>query len=411
MTKPFFSIIIPVYNQANFLGEAIQSALEQTYSNYEIIVVDDGSSDNCREVVAEFGDKVRYIWQENKGLGGARNTGILAAKGELIALLDSDDQWMPTFLEYIVTGTHFYPDADVIFCSARAMDADGHDLAQVFCENIPPPDLIYSTLLRANFLIPSTVVIRRAILMSVGLFEQTDRAIHGCEDWDLWLRIASDHKFVGSYRILVRYRLHGSSLSSNPSNMQQAVRAVIEKNFGPDDGHPENWPPEKRRAYGGVYRYHLLTSVQRQKDWQAAKTYLSRALHFDPTLAIDLDLFYDLALGNQPPGYRGSGQHLNLDENAIHVEDMLAELFCEPESAELQPLRSLLLGTAYYALGLVANNIGERSICRRFFTRAIRYRPDLVKNTQILNSLIKSFINQSTVIKLKEYSRLFQSHS
>ena len=93
------SIIIPNFNQARFVVSAIESALGQTYPFFEIIVVDDGSTDNSREVVARFGNKVRYMWQKNQGLAGARNTGIKAAKGEFIGLLDADDEWERNFLD------------------------------------------------------------------------------------------------------------------------------------------------------------------------------------------------------------------------------------------------------------------------------------------------------------------------
>jgi glycosyltransferase involved in cell wall biosynthesis len=99
---PRVSVVIPNYNHTRFITGAIQSVLNQTYRSFEVIVVDDGSTDNSREVVASFGSQVRYIWQENQGLAGARNTGIRAARGQLIGLLDADDQWLPDFLEKMV---------------------------------------------------------------------------------------------------------------------------------------------------------------------------------------------------------------------------------------------------------------------------------------------------------------------
>ena len=97
------SVVIPNFNHTRYVSEAIQSVLAQAYRSFEIIVVDDGSTDNCREVVSQFGNQVHYIWQENQGLAGARNTAIRAAEGELIALLDADDKWHPSFLEKMVS--------------------------------------------------------------------------------------------------------------------------------------------------------------------------------------------------------------------------------------------------------------------------------------------------------------------
>jgi glycosyltransferase involved in cell wall biosynthesis len=269
MVDPLVSVIIPLYNQERYIYGAIQSALNQTYRKCEVIVVDDGSTDNGREEVASFGEQVRYIYQENQGLAGARNTGIRAAKGEFIALLDADDLWLPDFLETMVSLANQNPGAAVYYCCAQGMDELGNDLPQVFGGPPLPPSLIYDSLLRADFLIPSTIIFRRQVVMAAGLF---DPSLRSCEDWDLWLRLLPIHVFIGTSACLVRYRLHGSSLTTNLPGMQNAVRAVMEKHFGPDDGQPQLWSREKRRAFGGVYLYHTLTSVQQLNDWEVARS-------------------------------------------------------------------------------------------------------------------------------------------
>ena len=405
---PHVSVIIPAYNQAQYLGDAIQSVLDQSYNDYEIIVIDDGSTDNTREVVAHFGDQVRYIWQENQGLGGARNIGIRAARGEFIGLLDSDDQWLPAFLETMISLTTRYPETAVYYCGVHCIDVDGRDLPQVTRAPIVVTpgnrNAMYQTLLRANFLIPSTVVMRRSVVIAVGMFEQTLRSIHGCEDWDLWLRIAPEYDFVGTSAHLVRYRLHGNSLSTDPTGMQRAVRTVIDKHFGPDDGLQSTWSGDKQRAYGGVYRYHALTSVQRQKDWQAGGPYLRQALQADPTLATNLTLFYDLALGAQPQGHRGTSLQLNLENNAAHISRLLTNVFDSPVDSQLQSLRRLTYGTAYYALGLVAYNTGQISLARRFLFRALRLRPELWRDRLVVGNLAKSFVGQVMLDRMKNYA-------
>jgi len=399
---PHVSVIIPAYNQAQFLGGAIQSVLDQSYNDYEIIVIDDGSTDNTKEVAAQFGERVRYIWQENKGLAGARNTGIRAAKGELIGLLDSDDQWLPVFLETMVTLASRHPQAAVYYCGAQCMDVDDNTLPQTMGTSITPlatPDAMYQTLLRANFIIPSTTILRRSIIILVGLFDQELRS---CEDWDLWLRILPEYDFVASPDPLVRYRVHSHSLSANPSGMQQAKSAVIRKHFGPDDGQQQNWSADKRRAYGGLYRYYILTSVQRQDNWQTAPQRLRRALRVDPTLSADRNFFYDLALGSQPAGYRGALSKLQLKKNGGHMNQMLADTFDSSIDGQLQSLRSSTYGTAYYALGLVAYNTGQLSLSRRFLFSALRFRPDLRHNRLVVGNLMKSFAGQTALDKMKD---------
>ena len=111
-SNPLVSIIIPNYNHARYLGDAVHSVLNQDYQNFEIIVVDDGSTDNSREVARQFGEKIHYIYQENAGLSAARNTGIRVAKGSLIGVLDADDMYEPTFISTLVAVLESNPNAD-----------------------------------------------------------------------------------------------------------------------------------------------------------------------------------------------------------------------------------------------------------------------------------------------------------
>ncbi len=392
------SVIIPNFNNGHYLGNAIQSVLSQTYNNFEIIVIDDGSTDNSRQVVGSFGNKVRYIWQENKGLAGARNTGILAAQGELVGLLDADDEWLPGYLENMLLLAHRFPNAAVYYCSAQGIDAEGNELPQIFGGPTRQPEGLYQTLLRANFLIPSTILMRRSIILDVGLF---DRSLRSCEDWDLWLRILPSHEIVGTNECLVRYRIHGNSLSTNPANMQNAVRLVIEKHFGVDDGKLDTWSQNKRRAYGGVYRYHVLTSIQRQSDWQAGAVYLQRALLTDSTLAVDIDLFYELAFGTQPSGYRGTTHYLDLEQTAKLVLNMLDSVFNAIDPIQ-HPLQKKAFGTANYAIGLVAYNTGNRNLSRSFLSKALFFRPDLWLDRRVIGNLIKSFLSMSLITSIKK---------
>lgn len=366
----------------------------------EIIVVDDGSTDNSRGVAAQFGNQIRYIWQENQGLAGARNTGINAANGELVALLDADDEWDPNFLEEMVRLATQQPSAGLFYCCARAMDEDGAELPQRFGGPPVLPETMYETLLRANFLIPSTIVMRRSVVIAAGLF---DMNLRSCEDWDLWLRLLPEHTFMGTRECLVRYRLHGGSLSANPGSMRQATLDVIKKHFGPDDGQWHTWCDNKRRAYGGVYRYHLLTLLQRQNDWQASATYLQKALQVDRTLAIDLDLFYELALGAQPSGYRGTSHQLDLAANSRALTGLLKRVFDSPSALEVQPLSRQTHGTANYALGLVAYNVGQRPLSRHFLFKALLLRPDLCGEQRVVGNLIKSFVGRQTLEWLKRH--------
>lgn len=385
------SIIIPTYNSSHFVRTAIESALNQTYRNFEIIVVDDGSTDDCRAVIDQYGDQVRYLWQENQGLAGARNTGIRAAHGEFVGLLDADDQWQPDYLATMVALAEQNPTAVVYYCQAQCMDLYAHDLPQVVGGPVIEPEAMYQTLLRANFLIPSTIMARRTTIVDAGLF---DPMLRSCEDWDLWLRIAPTERFVGTDACLVRYRIHGSSLSTDLNGMHQAAQAVIVKNFGVDDGRSQRWSSDKKRAYGALYRYFTLTSVQRQYNWLAAEQHLRNALSVDPSRALDLEFFYDLVLGDQPVGYRGTGQQLRLKENANYLHQMLNHLFDTNNSWNSASLQRQTWGTANLALGLVAYNTGEIALSRQYLWSALRLQPELWGNRLVIGNLAKSFMGR-----------------
>lgn len=398
------SVIIPNYNSAHYLESAVRSVLAQTFTDYEIIVVDDGSTDNSQQVIASLGDHIRCIRQANQGLAGARNAGIRAARGELIGLLDADDEWCSTYLQHMMELSKQHPRAAVFYCMAQCMDADQQDLPQVVGGPPVDPDQLYPKLLRANFIIPSTVTFRRKPIVDAGYFDDTLRS---CEDWDLWLRLLPSALIVGSSETLVRYRIHGTSLSTNVDGMHAAAKKVIEKNFGPEDTQISSWSFEKRRAYGGVYRYYLITAIQRQNDWRMGSFHLQKALEMDPSLAVDLDMFYDLALGVQPNGYRGSDQHLDVHRTAFEIEGMLAGAFSnDPKRSST---RRRAYGTANFALGLIAYNTGLMKYSRAFLTKALFFRPDLLLDSRVLGNITKSFLPSILIRKMKYWASNIRS--
>lgn len=397
---PRVSVIIPAYNQARYLKQAIDSVLAQTYRDFEIIVVDDGSTDDTAAIAAAYGGQIHYIYQENRGLAGARNTGIRAAQGELIGLLDSDDIWLPNYLKAMVKLANQYPTAVVYFCQARCIDVEGNDLPQIVGGKEFIPEALLSEMLLSNFIIPSTVTLRRSVVVDVGLF---DASLRSCEDWDMWLRLLPEHEFAFTNEILVRYRVHESSLSANPTGMQQAKRSVVEKHYGLDDGDFATWSQEKRLAYGGLYRYYLLTSVQRQQNWQSGVDYLSRALLIDPSLAEDTSLFYELAVSSQPLGYRNVLEELDLEPNAKRIINLLESVFVKTGDSRLNSLKRKTYGTFYYALGLAAYNSGKLSISRSFFLKALWYRPGHFCSRLLMGNLVKSFLGNTLLSKVRQF--------
>jgi len=383
---------MPVYNGSKYLGKAIDSVLSQTFPDWELIVVDDGSTDETLGVLRTFGSRLQAIHQENLGVSAARNTGIQSARGEYIAFLDSDDMWDSNFLETMVSLASQHPQAAVYYCNARWMDADDRDLPQLTGARLVPTNLMYRTLVRANFLIVSTILIRRSAILAAGLFDASLRVV---EDWDLWLRLAQKETFVGIRTCLVRYRLHSGSLSTDVGQMRQDILNMVEKHFGPDDGQQRYWTKDKRLAYGGLFRYNALTSVLPQNDWLSCAVNLRKALVIDPTLSLDLDLFYELALGAQPAGYRGTSPYLSMEENAENIKRVLEIVFSSPLNPELEAVCRQTYGTAFYALGLAGYNTKNLRTSRYYLFAATRYRPELWLDPRLVGALLKSLLGQT----------------
>jgi hypothetical protein len=172
-------------------------------------------------------------------------------------------------------------------------------------------------------------------------------------------------------------------------------------NSGAEDGLVNDWSPEKRRAYGGLYRYHLISSIQRSGNWSAGPLLLAKALLADPSLAVDLDLFYNLALGTQPIGYQGSAEQLELSHNAGCIQDLLADVFGSPNG--LRESRRLAYGTANYALGLVAYNTHTAKLGRKYLWKAAFYRPELLHDSRLMGGLLKSFIHPDLIKRLRDF--------
>src|SRR5271169_5995224 len=179
------AVIIPAYNSAHYLRRCIDSILLQTHPAAEIIVVDDGSRDNTREIVMSYQDSVRYFWRPNGGLSAARNTGVQQTVSTWIAFLDADDRWEPRKLELQVRALDQNPRAVLCYTNKLLVSPDG--LQRV--SGVTPPHQLWPKLRYANPITPSTVMIRRDALDEVGGFDEELRA---CEDWDLWVRLGPD---------------------------------------------------------------------------------------------------------------------------------------------------------------------------------------------------------------------------
>lgn len=226
MKNPLVSVIIPTYNRAHLVERAINSVLNQTYQDFEIIVVDDCSNDDTEAVIKRFHDpRIRYIRHEkNQGGSAARNTGIRAAHGEIIAFLDSDDEWMPEKLFEQVRVLREDPNCDAVYTDIYFVHEDGKMITHRF------PKVngnIYYELLKKNVVgTTSTVLLRRQCFDTVGLF---DESLPSCQDWDMWIRISKNYKFRKIDKPLVKYKWHQVQISKNIEAVQRGHEKIMEK--------------------------------------------------------------------------------------------------------------------------------------------------------------------------------------
>lgn len=227
-----FSVIVAAFNAAGTVGFAIASVLSQTEKDLEVIVVDDGSTDSTREVAAQIADtRVKVISQPNGGPAAARNAGIRLARGMYVSFLDSDDLWLPRYLELAGHALEATVDAGFAYTDAYAFDAKSHKVRHRtamgrMCPPIPPPadrDAFLLELLQRNFVYNSTTV-PRSVLEAIGGYDESKVA---AEDYDLWLRIiANGYRAAWVPGQHALYRLHAQQETRKLSKMGQNVHAV-----------------------------------------------------------------------------------------------------------------------------------------------------------------------------------------
>jgi glycosyltransferase involved in cell wall biosynthesis len=221
-SRPLVSVIIPCHNHANFLGEAIESVLRQTWRPVEILVVDDGSTDHTGEVVARY-PSVIGIKQDRRGPAAARNAGLQASRGRYVQFLDADDLLLPAALEIGIAELEEHLEWAFVSGAFRYVDKHGRAISGPVVAS--STDGAFATLLRDNYIaMPAMVLFRRNIFERVGGF---DVSLPPCEDWDLYLRIAREYP-IGQHRQLVaHYRRHDGNTSRNAGLMFTASHRMM----------------------------------------------------------------------------------------------------------------------------------------------------------------------------------------
>jgi glycosyltransferase involved in cell wall biosynthesis len=280
---PRVSIIIPVHNGATTIRETIESALGQTFTDFELIVIDDGSSDSTLAILHEFHDpRVKVVAGAKSGLSSSRNRGLALAGGELIAFLDADDLWLPDKLKAQVAALDEHPDAGLAYVWTDYIDAAGRFMhpGQHACR----AGWVLEPLLVGNFIeTGSNPVVRRAAIDQCGSF---DESLTAAEDWDLWLRVAMRYRFIAVPQALVLYRVHPSSMSSSDVLRQERTcLQVINRTFR-EASVPQNL---LRQSLANLYTYltyRALTPPFSRKSSGVALRFWCTAIRYRPSLLV-----------------------------------------------------------------------------------------------------------------------------
>lgn len=213
MTQSLISVVIPVYNGSSYLRACIDSVLNQTYPRVEIVAVNDGSKDNSMEILKSYGDRILVIDQVNSGPAIARNNGVKASHGELVAFLDQDDVWDDIKLERQAALLNHHSDALATYCDHRSINEHGEVTGPTGALNYPRTSgQILEHLIRGNFILSaSLVMLRRSAFDAAGGLDASQP--HWADDYDLWMRIAACGAFLYQIETLAEYRRHSSNTS------------------------------------------------------------------------------------------------------------------------------------------------------------------------------------------------------
>lgn len=252
-SRPIFSVVIPVYNVAAYIEQCLESVLAQTFTSFEVICVNDGSPDNSVEIIQSFNDpRIRIINQENRGLSGARNTGIRASQGIYVALLDADDLWLPQKLELHFKHLQSRPFVDISYSASIFINEQGEPMGIgqfPKLTDITPGHIVCRNPVGNG----SAPVIRQSLLQRVRRFtdsedhhyEYFDETLRQSEDVEFWLRAALNHNavFEGIGEALTCYRVNASGLSANLTKQYESWRRGIKMNQKGNEDFFKRWFP------------------------------------------------------------------------------------------------------------------------------------------------------------------------
>ena len=288
---PLVSVIIPTYNRRDLVARAIESACTQTYSNVEVIVIDDGSTDGTGDAVQRLGYDVTYLYQSNRGLAAARNAAIKSSRGELVALLDSDDWWLGTKLERCVGYLQAHRNVDVVYTPMLTVDSRGNPM-QGHDKKCLQGRLL-DELFENVFIHDPAAVFQRTVWEHVGGF---DESLPVCVGHNFWLRVAVDHTFgLIDEPLAVRTWLKDSLTRGDRIRGHRSKIDMLTRFYNEHPGRRKLSPERARRSLARAY-YSAGKACLSGGDVPLAVRYLREAIRYRPKWG-KARFFYVLALG------------------------------------------------------------------------------------------------------------------
>ena len=287
---PLVTVIIPSYNRARYLDLAIESVRSQTYRDFEVIVVDDGSIDDTRSVAERYAPEVRYVWQPNAERGAARNHGLRLARGEYIAFLDSDDVWAPDKLERDLGLIRRRPEAGVVYSNVGIIDASGRLLRRT--RKRGRDGWVTGWLIRQNFVSFSAHLARTQAVRDAGGFRE-ERELAGSEDWEFWVRLSTRVQFAHLPLCTAKIRTHDANSMSDPSRMERTMLRACEVMESGGYLTPEQLRLllRARAMVALACAINYCSSGDRRRTW----LHLTRSLQLSPALVLDPRFTYTVA--------------------------------------------------------------------------------------------------------------------
>ncbi len=277
MSKPRISAVITTFNQSQFLGEALTSAVGQHDCAPEIILVDDGSEDATLDVAAPFAEQVQIIHTDHRGVAAARNTGWRLATADLVAFLDGDDVWLPDKLKWQTDALAAQPETGLMYSDTMRIRPDGSPIDRWGVHMRPVVGDSLLPMLRQNRVHTSTVVMRRDVLEELAGFDET---LPGWEDIDVWTRTAARYSFGYFDRVLARYRMHASGISHRAMDLADG-RLTSTERLLPEVPLSRVALAERKWVMADIYLQKGMAHYL-QSEMTAARRWLVRAWATDP---------------------------------------------------------------------------------------------------------------------------------